>query len=549
MNNRIRYKKLKLAPNRKSIHPRVHTFSKSGVASNLKTKIGMMPKNFLLEKQLKKGQNKNAHFTHETIDSNTTDEVTENETIMTNLPIDICYKGKILSHKETIYQTTASSSRKQKEHYDSFLTQSDKLWNLHKNYNHGEVTVKRKIGKCKDNYKPKQNITQASPQKGMLAFSLSKRREEGAKSILKKWKTLMGEMFSKGGNFSAIWRKLLLYMLVVILLVSSPIFLILSIFYNSPFAIFLPSVDSDKTIFTVTTAYTSDFNQEINALVENPSPADTAKIIYNNYEGDALAPSNYYDIIAVYMVQYGIGNMATIMDETAERNLKKVFDDMCSYTIKKKTEKPEEGSEHPQEQILIYVTLKDYRDMIKKYEFTQEQIELVETIMSPQYLALLGRITEDTDSSNSGSSQMQDLINNITDMEIKTVLNFALSKLGYPYSQQYRDSGKYYDCSSLTYYAWRSVGVDLLYEGSNTAAQQAKLCNDKGYTVSYSNIQPGDLIFYSFGHNGRYKNISHVAMYVGDGMLVDASYSKQKVVFRNVYSRENIVLIGRPRGK
>lgn len=491
------------------------------------------------------------HSAHKTIngtDGNTTDEVFENEKTMTNPTIEIYYQGRKLFLKKATNHTNTSTRKKNKTYQGSTSVKNEKLrWEYKRN--NPRHQSRSETRRYQNRNKPKQNYFQVSPQKGMLAFSQSKRREEGAKSILKKWKTLMGGMFSKGGNFSAIWRKLLLYMLAVILLVSSPIFLILSIFYNSPFAIFLPSVDSDKTIFTVTTAYTSDFNQEINALVENPSLADMAKIIYNNYEGDALAPSNYYDIIAVYMVQYGIGNMATIMDETAERNLKKVFDDMCSYTIKKKTVKPEEGSEHSQEQILIYVTLKDYRDMIKKYEFTQEQIELVETIMSPQYLALLGGTTEDTDSSNSGSSQMQDLINNITDMEIKTVLNFALSKLGYPYSQQYRDSGKYYDCSSLTYYAWRSVGVDLLYEGSNTAAQQAKLCNDKGYTVSYSNIQPGDLIFYSFGHNGRYKNISHVAMYVGDGMLVDASYSKQKVVFRNVYSRENIVLIGRPRGK
>ncbi len=33
------------------------------------------------------------------------------------------------------------------------------------------------------------------------------------------------------------------------------------------------------------------------------------------------------------------------------------------------------------------------------------------------------------------------------------VLRFALSKVGYPYSQDYRTSGKYYDCSSLAYYA------------------------------------------------------------------------------------------------
>ena len=35
-------------------------------------------------------------------------------------------------------------------------------------------------------------------------------------------------------------------------------------------------------------------------------------------------------------------------------------------------------------------------------------------------------------------------------------------------------------------------------------------------------MQPGDLIFYSYERNGRYKNISHVAVYVGNGMVVEA---------------------------
>jgi cell wall-associated NlpC family hydrolase len=30
-----------------------------------------------------------------------------------------------------------------------------------------------------------------------------------------------------------------------------------------------------------------------------------------------------------------------------------------------------------------------------------------------------------------------------------------------------------------------------------------------GKTVSYDEMQPGNLIFYSFTNNGRYKNISH----------------------------------------
>lgn len=39
--------------------------------------------------------------------------------------------------------------------------------------------------------------------------------------------------------------------------------------------------------------------------------------------------------------------------------------------------------------------------------------------------------------------------------EREIVIRYALSKVGYPYSQENRTSGSAYDCSSLAYYSWR----------------------------------------------------------------------------------------------
>ena len=50
----------------------------------------------------------------------------------------------------------------------------------------------------------------------------------------------------------------------------------------------------------------------------------------------------------------------------------------------------------------------------------------------------------------------------------------------------------------------------------------------------------------SFEVNNRYLNVSHVAIYAGDGYVVDASFSKKKVVYRPIYSTGSIVLCGRP---
>lgn len=125
-------------------------------------------------------------------------------------------------------------------------------------------------------------------------------------------------------------------------------------------------------------------------------------------------------------------------------------------------------------------------------------------------------------------------------------VDLGLTKLGTPYSQELRNQPGYFDCSSFTYWVYNQLGVSLQYDGSNTAASQGRFIVENNLAVSYDSLAPGDLIFYSFKVNNRYMNIGHVAIYAGDGYVVDASFSKKKVVYRPIYSVNNIVLCGRP---
>lgn len=134
----------------------------------------------------------------------------------------------------------------------------------------------------------------------------------------------------------------------------------------------------------------------------------------------------------------------------------------------------------------------------------------------------------------------------------ETVIRFALSKVGYPYSQANRTSGSYYDCSSLVYYSWNEANVDVSF-GTNyppTAAEGARLLNTAGKTVasvdaaSFS-MKPGDLIYYGGSNNGRYKGIYHVAVYIGNGCVVEALNEQYGVVYENVRTK-NIIMVCRP---
>ena len=125
-------------------------------------------------------------------------------------------------------------------------------------------------------------------------------------------------------------------------------------------------------------------------------------------------------------------------------------------------------------------------------------------------------------------------------------VDLALTKLGTPYSQERRNQEGYFDCSSFTYWVYSQLGVSLQHGGSNTAASQARYITENNLAVSYDSLAPGDLVFYSFDVNNRYLDIDHVAIYAGDGYVVDASASRKKVVCRPIYSTGNIVLCGRP---
>ena len=350
-----------------------------------------------------------------------------------------------------------------------------------------------------------------------------------------------------------------LAMALIIAIAAIPVVAVVGILYNSPFAIFLPPLESGDTVMSVTSAYVADFNRDVNTLASEHTGYDYGDIIYVGYEGSSSSPSNYYDIMCVYMVKHGVGDTATVMNDTSKGWLADVVDDMCSYYTTSSThtyytyntytnedgEEVTEEIEHTETTLHVNVELKDYRDMITEYCFNDDQIELIEQMMSPQNLAMLSGYGGGSSQSSLTQEEINDILSGISGTQ-RTVCSFVLSKVGYPYSQDYRDSGSYYDCSSLAYYAWQSAGVNISHGGSNTAAAEAQGLNEAGRTVTYADLQPGDLIFYSYCNNGRYMNISHVAIYVGNGKVVEAKSEAYGVVYGDVPNVGSIVLIGRP---
>ena len=73
------------------------------------------------------------------------------------------------------------------------------------------------------------------------------------------------------------------------------------------------------------------------------------------------------------------------------------------------------------------------------------------------------------------------------------IVQLALSRLGHPYSQALRGTGNYVDCSYLTLWCYRQIGISL----PGTAAEQGRYMVEHNLTVAKESLQPGDLVFWS----------------------------------------------------
>lgn len=102
-----------------------------------------------------------------------------------------------------------------------------------------------------------------------------------------------------------------------------------------------------------------------------------------------------------------------------------------------------------------------------------------------------------------------------------SIVKSALSLVGTPYelggNVGQAGSGVYgrkvagVDCSGLTSFAYRAVGISLPRHSRNQT--------QTGYRTSIKNAQPGDII----GWNQGGGVMGHVAIYLGNGMMVEAA--------------------------
>lgn len=117
--------------------------------------------------------------------------------------------------------------------------------------------------------------------------------------------------------------------------------------------------------------------------------------------------------------------------------------------------------------------------------------------------------TNNNTSSNTNNNQSSSTTESNAALGVK-IANYALAKQGSRY--YWGASGPtYFDCSGLVYWAHKQAGVRI---GRTTAAGYA----GSGKSVSYNNLQIGDVITFNYG-----RGVAHIGIYIGNGRMVHAS--------------------------
>ena len=360
------------------------------------------------------------------------------------------------------------------------------------------------------------------------------------------------------------------WVVVLIIIIVTVIIAIVS----SPLAIFSNDTDgATPTITEVVQQINGEYTSTITGIIAAAGDVDEV-IVEGESASSEFHVGNWIDVIGVFSVKSTVSSSdeeflpVVYMEDRQINELKDVFWNMniISHKIVEEVIEPDPTttpsvtpapspstsvSPTPKPTPEIYRTLiisiecKTYEDGIELYNMSDEQIEILEELMTPDYIPMFMEICDMDSYIGLTSEQMANLINDLPEGELGSdIVEYAISRLGHPYSQPKRGQGNYVDCSYLARWCYQQAGVTHFTAG--TAAEQTRYCVNNGLCVAYSDLQPGDLIFWSFNANGRFMNVTHVGIYAGDGYVIDASSNRSMVVYRPVFGESSIVACGRP---
>ena len=141
----------------------------------------------------------------------------------------------------------------------------------------------------------------------------------------------------------------------------------------------------------------------------------------------------------------------------------------------------------------------------------QQKQEAIQAAAQAAAASVIKRAQQQSDAATSSNPAVTvDPTDAVTgDQQGLAAVHAAESQIGVPYVWSASSPGYGFDCSGLTMWSWGQAGVSLPHSA-----------DDQYYSIEhipFSELQPGDLIFYAAGGY-----IYHVVMYIGNGQVIQA---------------------------
>ena len=382
-----------------------------------------------------------------------------------------------------------------------------------------------------------------------------------AKGIRAAWEAIKKLVLSLAGGSTFLFAALAVMAVMTAILLSA-----FGIFWSNDTEEGNPMTE---VIRSIDTEYRSGIDTQI-AKLSSEESYDEVRIIYRgDNDGDSASVNNWNDVLGVYAVLHSDNTYAvpviTVTDDT-EFDLREIFYSMNSVDfdkeiLKEENETAPEPTPDPEGNVpektkktvaCIYVTQssRNYREAAESYGFTEQNLEVLEELMSPAYYTMFAKLVG---VDVYGGTDLTQIVSGLpANSKGAEVVKAALNKLGAPYVWGAKGENKF-DCSGLSYWSIRQVDPALGGKMYTNAAGQAKYCSDRGLLVGASELMPGDLVFWQnlrCGGCHRWQEVHHVGIYAGNGKVVEASSSKGRVVVRDLWSSANypIFAYGRPYG-
>ncbi len=294
----------------------------------------------------------------------------------------------------------------------------------------------------------------------------------------------------------------------------------------------------------IDTEFQTQIDGEIEKLKAN-AQYDEFQIAYTgDVEGDSDTVNNWADVLAVYAVATGteLRGLTSIPEGNVEL-LRGIYNGMNLLDVspKKTTQKAPATSAEDQEAppvttltACLSVESLTYEDGAELQGFNKEQKQALEALMSTEYYAVFAQLLGIDYYDGMDVDQLNSILANLEEGSTgAAIVQAALTRLGNPYSKGRRGSGRYVDCSYFTYWAYDQAGVVI----PTSSVEQARYCYNNGSKVDMEDLEPGDLIFWSRKCScGRWHEIHHAAIYLGDNKVIEASSRRGRVVINELWS-------------